>query len=209
MAKAPMPHQPCNDTPAASAHAKPRLARRPWQAFVLALPLLIGATCANAQSFYFEKDFDDEEKPWQEIAVQIPAAPKQENLLPFYVGPTTPHTFSIDPSSVSIGEDRVVRYILHVKTSGGAESISYEGIRCQTFEKKTYAFGQRDGSWTRARRDKWEPITGTVVNRHHAALAKDYFCDHQTIAGSVKEIIARMRTGQRQQDQRMPTPSGS
>jgi hypothetical protein len=173
----------------------------------LVLPWLVGLSAAHAQSFYFEKDFDDEEKPWQEIAVQIPAAPKKENLQSFYVGPTTSHTFSIDTASLSIGDDRVVRYILHVKTAGGAESVSYEGIRCQTYEKKTYAFGQRDGSWTRARRDKWEPITGTITNRYQAALAKDYFCDHQTVSGSVREIVARMRTGQRQQDDRMHNPN--
>lgn len=45
--------------------------------------LLSALQAAFAQSF--DEDFDDENKPWEEIAVQLPAPPKAENLLPFYV----------------------------------------------------------------------------------------------------------------------------
>lgn len=158
---------------------------------VLALQCAL-SIAAHAQS-RFEQDFDDEEKPWQEIATQLPAAPKTENLIPFYVSATTTLKFAIDSKSLTAGSDGVMRYILVSKSDSGAENISYEGIRCESAEVKLYAFGHKDGTWGRSRRDKWEPIVEKTTNRQHAALARDYFCDNKVIAGNVDEILDRMR----------------
>ncbi|RZI41896.1 hypothetical protein EGT07_16500 [Herbaspirillum sp. HC18] len=150
------------------------------------------AAGAHAQS-RFEEDFDDKDKPWQEIAIQLPAAPQQENLAPFYVSATATYSFAIDTKSVTVGPDGVIRYTLVAVSDAGAKNISYEGLRCATYERKLYAFGQPDGSWSRSRRDQWERITGNAVNRQHAALAKDYFCIEKTIAGKAEDIVNRLR----------------
>jgi hypothetical protein len=156
----------------------------------VACTLAFVAAAAHAQS-RFEEDFNDQDKPWQEIAIQLPAAPKAENLLPFYSSPT--QSFSIDASSIAVGSDGVVRYILVATSEGGARNVSYEGIRCQAYERKLYAFGQQDGTWTRSRRDQWERITGNALNRQHAVLAKDYFCEQLTVAGKAEQMVARIR----------------
>src|SRR4051812_48213652 len=65
----------------------------------------------HAQS-RFEEDFDNENKPWQEIAIQLPAAPMAENLLPFYVSATATQSFAIDAKSLTVGADGVIRYTL-------------------------------------------------------------------------------------------------
>jgi len=101
--------------------------------------------------------------------------------------------FSIDLNSISAGTDGVVRYTLISKSDGGAENVSYEGIRCQTAEKKLYAFGHNDGSWSRARLNNWQRITDISGNRQHAALFKDYLCEGGTIAGKVTEMQERIR----------------
>ncbi|MBS0307994.1 MAG: CNP1-like family protein [Proteobacteria bacterium] len=164
--------------------------RRCLRCLPLAALLLTGVTQAQSK---FEEDFDDTEKPWQEIAVQLPAAPKQENLIPFYVSPTATYTFSIDTKSLSVGSDAVVRYTLMAKGSGGAENISYEGIRCKSKERKLYAFGRKDGSWSRSHRDKWEPITQHVSNPYHAILMTDFLCDGEAVAGSADDIARHLR----------------
>ncbi len=158
----------------------------------LGILLGVGSMAAHAQS-HFEQDFDDKEKAWAEIAVQLPAPPKRANLLEFYVSPIATQTFAVDAESLSAGNDGVVRYTLVSRSASGAENISYEGIRCESFEKKLYAFGHKNGSWTRSRRDQWEPITGTIANRHHAALARDYFCSHKVVDGNAEQIIRRIR----------------
>ena len=160
-------------------------------------PIFIVMACAvsmaNAQS-RFDEDFDDAEKPWQEIAIQLPAAPVTENLLPFYVSATATQTFALDSKSLALGADGVIRYTLITSSATGARNISYEGIRCESFEKKLYAFGHSDGTWSRSRQDKWEPIVRNAANRQHATLAQDYFCEGLSVAGDAKTMLERIRT---------------
>src|SRR3569623_629542 len=121
------------------------------------MALANAAAIAHAQS-NFEEDFDDQDNPWQEFAVHLPAPPLPANLVPFYVSPTATQSFAIDAKSVSVGADGVVRYTMVASSPSGAKSISYEGIRCQLQQKKLYAFGHPDGTWSRSRRDQWEPL---------------------------------------------------
>lgn len=155
--------------------------------------LLLGAAGLSYAQSAFEEDFDNAEKVWTEVAIQLPAPPSASNLFPIFVSATTTQSFSVDIKSLTLGTDGVVRYTMAAKSSSGAKNISYEGIRCQSFEKKLYAFGQQDGSWTRSRRDKWEPIKNNLANRQHAALAQDYLCQGLAVAGKQEEIIERIR----------------
>jgi hypothetical protein len=175
------------DTTARSMHG-----RSSWATCLFVALMAIAAT-GHAQS-RFEEDFDEQGKPWQEIAMQLPSAPSPENSLLFYVSPTATQTFAIDAKSLSVGSDGVVRYTLLATSASGAKSISYEGIRCDLLQKKLYAFGRQDGTWSRSRRDQWEPISGNAANRQHAALVGDYLCMDGTVAGKASEMIERIRT---------------
>jgi hypothetical protein len=161
---------------------------RIWAAFAL----LFSVITVHAQ-IGIDEDADDKDKPWAEAAIQLPSAPKAENLLPFDVSPTATQSFAIDASSLSVGADGVIRYTLVATSTSGAKNISYEGIHCQTYERKLYAFGQPDGTWVRSRHNKWEKIQGYAANRPHAALAKDFFCLEQTIAGKAGDMVDRIR----------------
>ncbi len=141
----------------------------------------------------FEEDFDDQTKQWTEIAVQMPPAPQEKDLKAFYVGPTARQQFFVDVNSISVGSDGVVRYTLVGVSQSGAKNISYEGIRCETYQKKQYAFGRSDGTWARSRQDQWRPITEMMANRQDAALAKDYLCDMNAVAGSAATIAGRFK----------------
>lgn len=162
---------------------------------ILAATALLALATAHAQS-RFEEDFDDKDKPWQEVAVQLPAPPQDGDLAPFYVSATATQSFAIDTRSVSLGEDGVIRYTLVAVSNNGAKNVSYEGIRCATYERKLYAFGRQDGSWSRSRRDQWERISSNAANRQHAALAKDFFCMEKSIAGRAQDMVRRLRQGQ-------------
>jgi hypothetical protein len=154
----------------------------------------LGATPSFAPEGYVESDA--ESKKWEEVAVQLPDPPAAANLMEFYVGPTATQTFYVDEKSVSVGGDGVVRYTLVSKSKSGAVNVSYEGIRCATVEKKAYAYGSENGTWTLARNAEWRPITELVANRQHAALVKDFFCDVNTVAGNAKDITKRIKTQQ-------------
>lgn len=155
--------------------------------------LLAGfATTIRAQSS-LEEDSENQKKIWQETAITLPAAPQMTDLLPFEVATTTTQAFAIDAKSLTISADGVIRYTLVAQSQSGAKSISYEGIRCQTFEKKLYSFGHKDGSWSLSRRDQWEPIMGSAINRAHIALTQDYFCQNKASAGDAAAILDRIK----------------
>src|SRR5437588_5598596 len=70
----------------------------------------------------FDDQFDDQTKKWEEIALQLPAAPQAANLLPFYVSPTASQKFFIDAKSLSVGSDGIVRYTLVSRSESGVEN---------------------------------------------------------------------------------------
>lgn len=160
---------------------------------LLAAALLLAIAAGAGAQTRFDEEFDEQTKPWQEIAVQLPPLPKAENLAPFYVSATASQTFAVDLASVSVGADNVVRYTMVTTSAEGARNISYEGIRCQSREKKLYAFGREDGSWSRSRRDQWEGMLQNAANRQHSALAQDYICQGGMVVGKAADIVSRLR----------------
>lgn len=160
-------------------------------AFVLTAYFASGSGAALAQSA--DDEDGNQEQQWQEVAIELPATPKQENLLPFYVSATATQSFAVDAPSLTVGSDGVIRFTLVSTSAAGAKNVSYEGIRCATFEKKLYALGQSDGTWTRSRRDEWQRISDNAANRQHAALAKDFFCLEKTVAGKASDMVSRLR----------------
>jgi hypothetical protein len=156
----------------------------------LAALMVLGALSGGAHA---ADDEDEAEKAWKEIALQLPAAPQSQNLLPFYVSPTATQKFSIDSTSISVGKDGVVRYTLVSVGDGGARNVSYEGLRCDQMQKRLYAFGRPDGSWSRSRREEWEPIRVNSPNRQHITLASDFMCDGRTVAGNAVKMAQKFR----------------
>ncbi|HEV2007167.1 MAG TPA: CNP1-like family protein [Burkholderiales bacterium] len=144
-------------------------------------------------------DLEDEDantKLWRELEVKLPPYPKFGNTIAFDVSAASNNRFYIDPESIAVGSDGVVRYTVVVRSPGGAENISYEGIRCETREQKYYAFWRRDGTWANARSGEWRYIVSKDINRQHGVLYLDYFCpDKKKPVGSPKDIINRFKYG--------------
>lgn len=140
-------------------------------------------------------DDDFEKRPWQEIEAQFPPPPQEKYLLPFYVSAVNSNSFRVDSSSLSVGSDGVIRYVLVVETSGGARNVSFEGLRCSTAERRLYAVGRSDGAWIKARASAWSRVSGGSVNAHHAALFRDYFCPGGVPLRNAEEGVAALRLG--------------
>lgn len=93
-----------------------------------------------------------------------------------------------------MGKDGVVRYTLVARSPQGAESVSFEGIRCGTGEVRRYATGRADGTWLR-HGTPWRPIEARSVQRWHNALAAEYFCPGGIPIGSPAEGADALRSG--------------
>lgn len=160
------------------------------QAFWSGLSLLSFATVAAP-----EFDSEYEVKRWQEVETALPAAPGANALIPVFVSAATDNRFFVDPDSVSVGGDGVVRYTLVVVSPSGARNVSHEGIRCESAERRLYAFGRSDGSWSKARSNQWVRIQGADLNRQHAALYSEFFCPNGAIVRDTTEARAALRSG--------------
>lgn len=164
----------------------------PLKLFLCAQLLLLVPSFALAQLF------SEPEKNWVEEEVVFPPPPQAESLREFYVTASSPNTFLIDESSLNVGADGVVRFILVIRTRGGAESVSFEGIRCTTSERRIYAHGRPDGEWVAAKRATWERLRASTYNMPHAVLAVQHFCDGKIAPRSRAAALHGLRHGLRQ-----------
>lgn len=161
---------------------------RVLSAAVLALSLL---SPAHAQRrALFEEEAKTE---WKERDLALPAYPSDVDLIPVDVGQRGNVSFLIDGKSLSLAEDGVVRFTLVARSTGGAENVTYEGIRCETAERKLYAIGRKPAEWVPSRNADWRQIEEVTINRIHAALAKEYFCPPGSVRPGLGQIIDALR----------------
>ncbi len=145
----------------------------------------LGISCTS-----FAQDAE-EKKIFVESPVTFPIAPETANLLLFYQSDS--QNFYLDTKSISIAADGSLRYTMVGKSKSGASNVSYEGLLCETMQRRLFAFGRKDGTWSESRRTDWESISSSGVNRQHSTLAWDFVCDYNRISGSVDKILNRIR----------------
>jgi hypothetical protein len=133
------------------------------------------------------------QRNWREIEVVLPALPQQKDLLPFFVSSASSVQFYIDSASLSAGADGVVRYVLVARSAQGAQSVSFEGIRCSTSEYRIYATGG-SGGWLRST-SPWRPIAPRAIQRWHNELRDEYFCPLGNPIRTAAEGVDALRRG--------------
>ena len=158
---------------------------------LLCLPLAV-----HAEWGAFEHEYE-QDKPWAEVAAQLPAYPKAENLLPFTVSSATRHRHFIDAASISVGDDKVVRYTVVIEATGGAKNVSFEGLRCESGERRLYAYGHPDGTWSKARNAGWEGIKFRSSLSYQKALFENVFCKDDIRVRDSEEAVRNLRQAAR------------
>ena len=139
-------------------------------------------------------DFDAD-KDKAESEATLPPAPQAANLIRFDPGRPGSMTYFIDAASLSVSADGIVRFTSIAKGEGASQNVAYEGIRCATREKKTYAYGRSDGSWSTLRDPQWSPMRGLSTDGYRFALYQDYFCPSRSIIRTPEEGIAALKRG--------------
>ena len=135
----------------------------------------LGAACGHAEK--------------AEESLALPPYPRHEELVEFFVAPTSEFRFFVDPAAVRPGSDGVVRYTLVARSSAGAENVSYEGLRCASGDVRIYALGRERG-WVLSSAD-WRPIR----TQWHRELYREYFCPHKQPIASARQGVEALHRG--------------
>jgi hypothetical protein len=145
--------------------------------------------------------------PFQESQVAPPPYPLDSDLIEFTLTGRTSNRFYIDGSSLSIGPDEVIRFVLVVRSPAQVSNVSYSGMRCDSREWKDYAFAGRERSWRIDEQARWRPIHQRDLNNYQQTLFKEFFCFGGIMtggpAGSAKAIVNSLKYP-RAQDPHVP-----
>ena len=164
-----------------------------WMTSVLAFSLLgAAAHSANAQTSYTD------EKVWTEAAAAPPATFSTELLIPFEVMKASALTYGIDPNTLTVGEDGVVRYVMVARSSSGALNVLYQGIRCTTAETKTYGRFSDQGKWNASPDSPWQELSFRGNTRPAMILARQGVCEGRTVTGNAQKILATLKSDRNQ-----------
>jgi hypothetical protein len=163
-----------------------------------ALAVLAGCSSSKTPSNQDDGVFTyllDRKTTWAEDKIEtLPPLPQASNLLPFNVSQNTPLTFAVDKSTLTVGNDGVVRYVVVVTSPAGARNVNYEGIRCDTYEWRRYAsINDEQNGWDQGVAFDFKRIENGELNAYQAALYQDYFCTSKLPVGTAKQIVENIQ----------------
>jgi hypothetical protein len=165
--------------------------------WALSLAVLASAVAAAqpAPRNYYSLPNEKEEQSWNEQKTELPPFPEAGSLVKVPVDGGGGFDYFVDLESVRVGTDGVVRYTLVARSDTGATNIAYEGIRCKGRERKLYAFGRADKTWSLARNPQWSSISDLPVNRVQAMLHDSIFCPARIIVRDIEEARKLLKRG--------------
>jgi hypothetical protein len=157
---------------------------------LLATTLLL-ACCGMTAAQFIADDPD-----WKETEVPPPPAFDLKRLVPVDISVQSQLKWGVDPKTVAITKDGIIRYVVVAQSSSGVVNAMYEGIRCNKAEFRRYARHNPDSGWVKSSSSDWTPLRQSGSSRHPEILAKQGLCDGAAPPSSVNEAMRRLRQGE-------------
>jgi hypothetical protein len=152
-----------------------------------------GLLCLMLTSLAMHAQMVPMDPDWQESDAPAPPQYSRDKLLALEMPPYVTLQFGIDPATLAITPDGIVRYVVVASNAGGSVSAFYEGIRCATGEVKTYARSNSGGGWTLVKDAPWRGLKDNQPSKHALAFARQAACEGATTARSAADIIRAMK----------------
>ncbi len=173
--------------------------RSPTRASLLSLVLLMlcpaGARAQDAARIIErggDPNYKGYEAPeWKETDAPPPPAFDVKRLLPIEMPPYMSLKFGVDPATLTVTGDGVVRYVVVATSTGGAVNAFYEGVRCATEEAKTYA-RHNSGAWQQIDSPEWKRIDN-MNSRYIKELAKQGLCRGHAPRASTGDMVRELK----------------
>jgi CNP1-like family len=156
---------------------------------LLATALLL-ACCGMAAAQFIADDPD-----WKETEVPPPPAFDLKRLVQVDISAQSNLKWGVDPETVKISSDGIIRYVVVAQSSSGVVNAMYEGIRCNKAEFRRYARHSPDSGWVKSTSSDWMPLRQSGSFRHPEALARQGMCESAAPPPSAREAVKRLRAG--------------
>ncbi len=130
---------------------------------------------------------------WAEEQIPPPPAYSTDHLIALDMPQAVSLKVGVDPESLSVGADGVVRYVIVMRNATGSTNAVYEGIRCFSDEVKTYARQGSSGQWSMVQNPAWKSVNDNMPSHHAQAFARQGGCKDR-LATSPQEIIKALKT---------------
>jgi len=148
------------------------------------------ALCGAAAGAFAQLTIDNPD--YKELDAPPPPALRTQGLLPIEVERATLR-FAVDPASITVGQDSVVRFVVVATSSTGTVNAMYEGIRCASGEGKVYARHNPDSGWVPARNSEWMDLGRMPNSKHSLVIARSGVCFGKAPNGSPAQIVRDLR----------------
>jgi len=155
--------------------------------YVFGLCLVLAIGSVRAQTPVDAPEWIEEKEP-------PPPSYSKDRLIPIDMPSYVTQRVGVDPDTITVGADGVVRYVVVMRNTSGSVSAAYEGILCSNGEVKTYARSGGAGKWMVVEQPQWKPLTDNVPSRHANAIAKQGGCDGRTASRREDTIRALQRS---------------
>lgn len=150
---------------------------------LLATAMLLGASSA------FALLVDDDRAEWREGEIPDPPALNTKAMVQVDMPSYSSMKVGVDLDSLQISRpDGVVRYVTLLQGPDGSRSAYYQGLRCNSFETRTYAryrFADPAG-WEKVS-SEWHDLRD-ARSRYANALAKAGLCENTAPPISVQSV---------------------
>lgn len=129
---------------------------------------------------------------WTETEAPPPPAFDMKRLVPIEMPPYMSLKFGVDPQTMLLTPDGVVRYVVVAhREAGNAVNAFYEAVRCSTDEYKTYARYSGDG-WSQVPKAEWKKIDDRI-SLYTSELARQALCRGRAPRESVSYMIRELK----------------
>ena len=133
---------------------------------------------------------------WKEEAVPPPPAFAKDRLIALDMPSFVSLKVGIDPDTIVVGGDGVVRYVVVMTNATGTVNAAYEGIRCFTDDVNTYARWTSSGTWSIASDPQWKALSDNMPSQHAKAFSRQGGCQTRS-APTKTEILNALKFGKK------------
>ena len=161
---------------------------------LILLPFAMLSTSAVSDNRSYADDFWLD---WKEDSITAFPQFNVERAIPIELDRRSQLQWAVDPDTITMGKDRIIRYVVMGTSQSGIVNAMYEGIHCKEASYKVYArtIGKKEQEvfeWRAVDSPEWQKTAEAPPNSHVRMLAKMVMCDQNSSISDMRQVFRRL-----------------